>query len=115
VAVTVKETVQLLLAVTVRPLTVKTPLPFTAVTGAPVQVVAGAGGLTMVIFPGAPPAAVGSVSVKPTAVMSTGLELVRVKVKIDCPPPAMEAGENDFTAETGARTVTSSAVELSGL
>ncbi|MCK7517144.1 MAG: hypothetical protein MZV64_05195 [Ignavibacteriales bacterium] len=69
----------------------------------------------MVMFPGAPPAAVGSVSVKPTDVMFAGLELVRVKVTVDGPPPAMEAGENDFIAETGARTVTSSAVELNGL
>ena len=111
-----KETLQLLLAGTVRPLTVKLPLPLTAVyAGMPAQVVDGTGGLAMVMFPGAPPAAVGSVSAKPTAVMFTGLELVRVNVIVDCPPAAMEAGKNDFTAETGARTVISSAVELNGL
>ena len=69
----------------------------------------------MVMFPGAPPAAVGSVSVKPAAVIGTGLELVRVMVTVDCPPDAIEAGEHDLTAETGAGTVTSSAVELNGL
>lgn len=71
--------------------------------------------MTIVIFPGAPAAAVGRLLVKPRAVIAAAFGFVRVIVSVVLAPARIDAAPKASVMEGGASTLTSSAVELLGL